>query len=110
MTKAEIVAQISRQSGIEKTVVMTVIESFMENVKESMVAGNEYRSTAFRSSLFNDGDRPGTLEAIGQVNGNSRSYGGFFCRHSDDYAHTQTEQSPHDAPCRNLAEPYKRLL
>ena len=37
MTKAEIVAQISRQSGIEKTVVMTVIESFMENVKESMV-------------------------------------------------------------------------
>lgn len=33
MTKAEIVAQISRQSGIEKTVVMTVIESFMENVK-----------------------------------------------------------------------------
>lgn len=26
MTKAEIVAQISRQSGIEKTVVMTVIE------------------------------------------------------------------------------------
>ena len=41
MTKAEIVAQISRQSGIEKTVVMTVIESFMENVKESMVAGNE---------------------------------------------------------------------
>ena len=52
----------------------------------------------------------GYLEAIGQVNGNSRSYGGFFCRHSDDYAHTQTEQSPHDAPCRNLAEPYKRLL
>ena len=31
MTKAEIVAQISRQSGIEKTVVMTVVESFMEN-------------------------------------------------------------------------------
>ena len=41
MTKAEIVAQISRQSGIEKTVVMTVVESFMENVKESMVAGND---------------------------------------------------------------------
>ncbi len=28
------------------------------------------RSTAVRSSLFNDGDRPGTLEAVGQVNGN----------------------------------------
>ena len=32
MTKAEIVAQISRQSGIEKTVVMTVVESFMEKL------------------------------------------------------------------------------
>ena len=49
MTKAEIVAQISRQSGIEKTVVMTVIESFMENVKESMVAGNEVFLRGFGS-------------------------------------------------------------
>lgn len=38
MTKAEIVAQISRQSGIEKGVVMTVVEAFMDNVKESLVA------------------------------------------------------------------------
>ena len=30
MTKAEIVAQISRQSGIEKTVVMTVVEWLRE--------------------------------------------------------------------------------
>ena len=29
-----------------------------------------YRSIAVRSSLFNDGDRPGTLETVGQVNGN----------------------------------------
>ena len=29
MTKAEIVAQISRQSGIEKTVVMTVVSWYM---------------------------------------------------------------------------------
>ena len=49
MTKAEIVAQISRQSGIEKTVVMTVVESFMENVKESMVAGNEVFLRGFGS-------------------------------------------------------------
>ena len=41
MTKAEIVAQISRQSGIEKAVVQTVVEAFMENVKESMIAGND---------------------------------------------------------------------
>ena len=41
MTKAEIVAQISRQSGIEKAVVQTVVETFMENVKESMIAGDD---------------------------------------------------------------------
>ena len=49
MTKAEIVAQISRQSGIEKTVVMTVIESFMENVKES---GNEVFLRGFGSFII----------------------------------------------------------
>ena len=53
MTKAEIVAQISRQSGIEKTVVMTVVESFMENVKESMVAGNEVFLRGFGSFVIN---------------------------------------------------------
>ena len=52
MTKAEIVAQISRQSGIEKTVVMTVVESFMENVKESMVAGNEVFLRGFGSFVI----------------------------------------------------------
>lgn len=52
MTKAEIVAQISLQSGIEKTVVMTVIESFMENVKESMVAGNEVFLRGFGSFII----------------------------------------------------------
>ena len=51
MTKAEIVAQISRQSGIEKTVVMTVVE-FMENVKESMVAGNEVFLRGFGSFII----------------------------------------------------------
>ena len=48
MTKAEIVAQISRQSGIEKT----VVESFMENVKESMVAGNEVFLRGFGSFVI----------------------------------------------------------
>ena len=47
MTKAEIVAQISRQSGIEKTVVMTVIESFMENVKESLSGVNAMSGSGF---------------------------------------------------------------
>lgn len=70
MTKAEIVAQISRQSGIEKTVVMTVIESFMENVKESMVAGNEVFLRAGSVALSSNGElkrRPGTFRRIRQL-------------------------------------------
>lgn len=70
-----------------------------------MMTADELRTYAKENNITLPNDK-----GIGQVNGNSRSYGGFFCRHSDDYAHTQTEQSPHDAPCRNLAEPYKRLL
>ena len=69
MTKAEIVAQISRQSGIEKTVVMTVVESFMENVKESMVAGNEVFLRGF-GSLSSNGElkrRHGTFRRIRQL-------------------------------------------
>ena len=69
MTKAEIVAQISRQSGIEKTVVMTVVESFMENVKESMVAGNEVFLRGFGSFVIK-GElkrRPGTFRRIRQL-------------------------------------------
>lgn len=69
MTKAEIVAQISRQSGIEKTVVMTVIESFMENVKESMVAETRC-SCAGSVALSSNGElkrRPGTFRRIRQL-------------------------------------------
>ena len=68
MTKAEIVAQISRQSGIEKTVVMTVVESFMENVKESMVAGNEVFLRGFGSFVIKRlKRRPGTFRRIRQL-------------------------------------------
>ena len=52
MTKAEIVAQISRQSGIEKAVVQTVVETFMENVKESMIAGDDVFLRGFGSFII----------------------------------------------------------
>lgn len=52
MTKAEIVALISRQSGIEKTVVLAVVESFMENVKDSMAAGNDVFLRGFGSFVI----------------------------------------------------------
>ncbi len=38
MTKADLVNQIAAQTGIEKTAVLAVVESFMKNVKDSIVA------------------------------------------------------------------------
>ncbi len=40
MTKAELIAEIAQQTGIEKTVVATVVETYMATVKEC-VAGSK---------------------------------------------------------------------
>ena len=48
MTKADIIARIAQETGIEKSVATTVVEAFMESVRESMIAGNE---VFLRSSL-----------------------------------------------------------
>lgn len=37
MTKAEIVSEIAKSTGVEKVTVQTVVESFMESVKGSLV-------------------------------------------------------------------------
>ena len=37
MTKAEIVNEIAKKTGIEKSVVLTTIESFMDVVKTSLI-------------------------------------------------------------------------
>ena len=42
----------SRQSGIEKAVVQTVVEAFMENVKGSMIAGNDVFLRGFGSFII----------------------------------------------------------
>lgn len=49
MTKADIVARSAQQTGVEKAVAMTVVEAFMETVKDSMVAGNEVFLRGFGS-------------------------------------------------------------
>lgn len=36
MTKAEIVSSISKETGIDKTTALTVVESFMEQVKGAL--------------------------------------------------------------------------
>ena len=40
MTKAELVTEISRKTGLEKAAVSTVIEEFMQTVKDSLAEGN----------------------------------------------------------------------
>ena len=40
MTKAEIVNEIAKATGIEKLTVQKVVVSFMENVKDSLAKGN----------------------------------------------------------------------
>ncbi len=41
MTKADIVNEISKKTGIEKMTVLTAVEAFMESVKESLIEKEE---------------------------------------------------------------------
>lgn len=49
MTKADIVTEISRSTGLEKTAVLTVVEEFMKVVKETMADGNNVYLRGFGS-------------------------------------------------------------
>lgn len=52
MTKAEIVQQISRQTGIESHVVMQVVEGMMESIKSSMIDGENVYLRGFGSFII----------------------------------------------------------
>ena len=52
MTKADIVAEITKQTGIEKAVVSEVTEAVMENVKDAMVGGDEVFLRGFGSFII----------------------------------------------------------
>lgn len=41
MTKAEIISQIANQTGIDKSTISTVVESFMVTVKDSLAKNKE---------------------------------------------------------------------
>lgn len=49
MTKAEIVTEISRNTGLEKAAVLTVVEEFMKVVKDSMANGDNVYLRGFGS-------------------------------------------------------------
>ena len=52
MTKAEIVSEISAKTGLEKQVVLTVVEGMMDTIKTSMINGNEVFLRGFGSFII----------------------------------------------------------
>ena len=52
MTKADIVNQISLKTGIEKITVQTTVEAFMNEIKASMVNGNNVYLRGFGSFII----------------------------------------------------------
>ena len=54
MTKAEIVANISEKSGIEKADVWRVVEDFMVEVKDSLNQGNNVYLRGFGSFIVKE--------------------------------------------------------
>ena len=51
MTKADIVNEIAKKTGIEKVTVQRTVEEFMDSVKGSMVAGNNVYLRGFGSFI-----------------------------------------------------------
>jgi len=49
MTKAELVSIISKRTGVERQVVLTTVESFMEEVKNSLEKGENVHLRGFGS-------------------------------------------------------------
>ena len=52
MTKAEIVNEVAKTTGLEKTQVLAVIEEFTNVVKGSLVAGNPVYLRGFGSFII----------------------------------------------------------
>lgn len=52
MTKSDVVNEISRNTGIEKTAVQKTVEAFMETVKNSLVNGENVYLRGFGSIII----------------------------------------------------------
>lgn len=52
MTKAEIVNEVAKATGIEKVTVQTVVEATMESVKASIIKGNPVYLRSFGSFII----------------------------------------------------------
>lgn len=54
MTKAEIVAEISKSTGIDKASVLATVEKFMEVVKDSLANGENVYLRGFGSFIIKE--------------------------------------------------------
>ena len=52
MTKADIVSEIAKNTGVEKVQVMAIVEAFMDSVKASMQSGNNVYLRGFGSFII----------------------------------------------------------
>ena len=52
MTKADIVNEIAKKTGVEKIQIQTIVESFMEEVKESLVKEENVYLRGFGSFII----------------------------------------------------------
>ncbi|GAA6401027.1 HU family DNA-binding protein [Bacteroides ovatus] len=52
MTKADVVREIAEKTGVEKQVVMQVVEGMMECIRESMINGEEVFLRGFGSFII----------------------------------------------------------
>lgn len=54
MTKADIVNEISKNTGIEKVTVLKTVESFMDSIKNSLVKGKNVYLRGFGSFIIKE--------------------------------------------------------
>lgn len=52
MTKADIVSRIAEQTGIEKEIVTSVVEGFMEQLRNSLIGGENVYLRGFGTFLL----------------------------------------------------------
>lgn len=52
MTKADIVNEIAKSTGVEKVQVQQIVESFMESIKDSMTSNNNVYLRGFGSFII----------------------------------------------------------
>lgn len=54
MTKAEVVSDIAKSTGVDKETTLAVVEAFMESVKDSLVRGENVYLRGFGSFIIKE--------------------------------------------------------